>query len=178
MYAEVIIDLHALELDRIFDYEVSIEGVEPGSRVIVPFGKSKTEGFVVQLKEDTSFDKSRVKKIIRVVDEVPAITKENVLLANKMRQKYHTTYASVLRLFLPSEMRKGKVRKKMVTYASLNEEISYEEMINSLRKGADGQKGVLEYLYKNKKAKTADINNKFSPSSLPSLVKRNYIVIT
>ncbi|MBO5712576.1 MAG: primosomal protein N' [Clostridia bacterium] len=177
MYAEVIIDLNALELDRIFDYEVAIEGVEPGSRVIVPFGKSKTEGFVVKLKSDTEFDKSRVKKIIRVVDDVPAITKENLLLANKMRLKYHTTYASVLRLFLPSEMRTGKVRKKMVTFASLNSEIPYEEMINSLRKGADSQKGVLEYLYANKKTKTADINNMFSPSALPSLVKRNYVVI-
>ena len=55
MYAEVIIDLNALELDRIFDYEVSIEGVEPGSRVIVPFGKSKTEGFVIALKKDSYY---------------------------------------------------------------------------------------------------------------------------
>ena len=178
MYAEVIIDLNATELDRIFDYKITIDGVKVGSRVIVPFGKSKTEGFVIAVKNDTNFDKSRIKPIIRVVEDIPALTSECLLLANFMRKKYHSPMASVLRLFLPAEMRRGKVRKKMVNFASLNSEIPFEEMISSLRKGADGQKGVLEYLKLNGKTKTAIINDKFSPSSLPALVKRNYIIIT
>ena len=178
MYAEVIIDVNTSELDRVFDYEFNILGVEPGSRVVVPFGKTKTEGFVIAVKNDTCFDKTRVKKIIRVVDEVPAITPECLSLAKTMRKLYHTSMASVLRLFLPSEMRKGKVRKKMITFASLNSEIPFEKMLSEIRKGADGQLGVLNYLNQNGKTKTAVINNNFSPSSLPALVKPGFVIIT
>ena len=141
MFVEVIIDLNTSELDRVFDYEITIDGVTIGSRVIVPFGKFKTEGFVIAIKENTTFDKHKIKKIIRVVEEIPALTKENLQLSEFMRKKYHASRASILRLFLPSEMRQGKVRKKTVNFANLSDSMAFEEMISSLSKTAQSQKG-------------------------------------
>lgn len=178
MFAEVIIDLNASELDRIFDYEVTIDGVKPGSRVIVPFGKFKTEGFVVALKNDTPYDKSKIKRVIRLVEDIPAITDENLKLAEFMRLKYHVSRATVLRLFLPSEMRRGKVRKKTVNYAALNESLSFDEMVNSLSKTAQTQKNVLQFLSDNGKTKTSVVNNEFNSSALNALVKKGYVIVT
>lgn len=48
MIAQVIVDVAARQTDRVFDYLVP-EGLEIsiGSRVIVPFGNRKVQGFVV-----------------------------------------------------------------------------------------------------------------------------------
>ncbi len=178
MFAEVIIDLNTSELDRIFDYEITIDGVMPGSRVIVPFGKFKTEGFVIAVKENTTFDKQKIKKIIRVINEIPALTKENLELSEYMRNKYHVSRACILRLFLPSEMRQGKVRKKTANFATLSNEFSFDKMISSLSKTAQSQKGILQFLKDNGKTKTSELNNLFNNSALNALIKRNYIVIT
>ena len=49
MIAQVIVDIAAKQTDRIFEYHIpeSISDVEIGSRVFVPFGPRKLQGFVV-----------------------------------------------------------------------------------------------------------------------------------
>ena len=49
-YANVIVDLSADALDRVFSYAVP-EGMQivPGQQVSVPFGPRRVEGFVVSL---------------------------------------------------------------------------------------------------------------------------------
>ncbi len=175
--AKVIVDIATSELDKIFDYNVGTSGATEGSRVIVPFGKFKTEGFVISLSKRSDYPVDKLKSIIRTVDEVPALTKENLLLAEYVHKKYHASRASVLRLFLPSEMRKGKVRKKTANYASLNS-VSVEDMLSSLKKGADKQKGVINYLYKNGKTKCSLLNELFSASSVTALKNKGFISIS
>ncbi len=53
MIAQVIVDIAAKQTDRIFEYHIPDElgGVEIGSRVFVPFGPRKLQGFVVGLSE-------------------------------------------------------------------------------------------------------------------------------
>ena len=51
MIAEVIVDISNSEVDRIFDYSFDIPEVVRGSRVSVPFGNRKIEGYVVSVKE-------------------------------------------------------------------------------------------------------------------------------
>lgn len=112
MIAKVIVDIATSELDKIFDYKIGYSGAVRGSRVIVPFGKFKTEGFVIDTSLTSEYPEDKLKSIVRVVDEVPALTEETLRLAEHIHKKYHSSMASVLRLFLPSEMRTGKVRKK------------------------------------------------------------------
>ena len=155
MIAEVIVDVASSELDKIFDYKALSPDIKEGSRVIVPLGSRKTEGFVIKLKNTSDYDFDKLKPIIRVVEEIPALTEECLALTEFMRQKYHVSRAVILRLFLPGEMRRGKVRSKMVNYAKLISDIDFDLAVNSLRAGADAQKGVLNYLKENGEVKNS-----------------------
>ena len=53
MFAEVIIDIAHSEVDKVFDYKIDDPSVTTGCRVEVPFGRQKTEGFVIGIKEHT-----------------------------------------------------------------------------------------------------------------------------
>ena len=69
MIAEVIINSTVKSLNKTFDYEVPKNlKVEIGSRVFIPFGKSKNpeEGIVVGLKEKSEF---KVKEILKLQAE-------------------------------------------------------------------------------------------------------------
>ena len=71
MIAEIIINRTAKRLNRTFDYKVPIELEELimiGSTVLVPFGKSSTleEGYVVGIKENTTYE---VKEIVKINGE-------------------------------------------------------------------------------------------------------------
>ncbi len=178
MIAKVIVDIATSELDKIFDYKIGYSGATVGSRVIVPFGKFKTEGFVIAVSETTDYPLDKVKPIIRVIDDVPALTEENLRLAEFIKNKYHSSMASVLRLFLPSEMRKGKVRNKTANYVSLSKELTVVDMLSSLKKGADKQRAVLEFLDKNGKTKQSILNETFSASAVTSLKNKGYLEVS
>ena len=175
MIAEVIVDVKSSELDRIFDYKITAQGVSCGSRVIVPFGNRKIEGFVINVKEKSDFPEEKLKGIIRVVEEIPALTEECLSLAKFIKEKYHTSMALILRLFLPSEMRNGKVRSKMINFAVLTKKYSLEEMMGSIRKTAENQKEILNYLSKAKREKTSVLGEKYTYSAITALKKRGYI---
>lgn len=75
MIANVIVDVASQNTNRPFDYEIpeKFEGiVQPGVRVIVPFGPRKILGYVISLSETSSF--SSVKKIADVLDVIPTLT--------------------------------------------------------------------------------------------------------
>ncbi len=178
MIAKVIVDIATSELDKIFDYKIGYSGAVRGSRVVVPFGRFKTEGFVIDTSEVSKFPENKLKSIIRVIDDVPALTEDNLRLANFIHKKYHSSMASVLRLFLPSEMRTGKVRKKTANYVSLSDSIPVEDMLSSIRKGADKQFGVIEFLKKNGKTKASILNEQFSPSSVTALKNKGFLTVS
>ena len=58
MIAEVIVDVSTFSVDRPFDYIVPEQFesiVERGSRVHVPFGNRKVQGFITNVKEQYRF---------------------------------------------------------------------------------------------------------------------------
>ena len=112
MYAEIMVDVANSEVDRKFDYYFEGGNVFVGSRVIVPFGVRKINGVVVKIKDDTDFDKTKIKSIIGVSEDIPALTEESLKTAEFIQKRYHVTRALALRLFLPSEMRRDAVSEK------------------------------------------------------------------
>ena len=117
MICEVIVDIAHSDVDKIFDY-VCDYPVEAGTRVVVPFGAGKTTGFVVRGKDTTDCPPEKLKRIIRA-DDYPAINNECLMLARKIAARYRCPLALCFRLFLPSEMRTGKVSETYRTYAHL-----------------------------------------------------------
>ena len=51
MFADVIVDINNVEVDKIFEYSFSDCQIKVGSRVCVPFGKKTIEGIVIGVKE-------------------------------------------------------------------------------------------------------------------------------
>lgn len=111
MFAKVIVDISNNEVDRVFDYDVGDLCVEPGCRVSVPFGNRVIEGYVIELTESSELSLDKVKNIIGVMDAYPVITPEMMKLMEYMRKRYNLRIIDVLRLFIPSQMRGGKVKE-------------------------------------------------------------------
>lgn len=174
MIAEVIVDIAHSEVDKIFDYTCT-EEVSVGCRVVVPFGSMKIEGVVIGIKEKTDYDK-KLKPILRVIDDVPAITAECLEMMRFMCAKYHVPCALALRQFLPTEMRKGKVREKLIKTCTLNPDIPLDEMIASLKKNAKAMIGALNFTANVKTVKISDLNKNFGNSSVSKLVSLGYLL--
>ena len=172
MIAEVIVDIASSETDRIYDY-LCDDSVVVGSRVRAPFGGKTVPGFVMKLKEKSDLPQERLKKVIPYQDELPALNDECLLLAEKMTARYRVPKALTLRLFLPSEMRTGKVRELLRNYAQLTVPVS--EMTFS--KTAKNQIGAAEYLEKNGKSDCAYVNGLY-PGAIAALAKKGYVKIT
>ena len=172
MIAEVIVDIAASETDRIFDYLCDDDTVV-GSRVRAPFGGKTLPGFVMRLKERTDVPEERLKKVLPCPDELPALNAECLSLAEKITARYRVPKALTLRLFLPSEMRTGKVRELMRNYATLKVPVSEMKLVKS----AKNQIGAAEYLAEHGKTDCAYLNGIF-PGGVAALEKKGYVEIT
>lgn len=177
MFLQVIVDLTNSEVDKIFEY-YSEEDVKLGSRVRVPFGNKIINGVVIGKSENSDYPENKIKSIESVFDEKPAITEEFLELSDYMRSFYYCTRASALRLFLPSEMRAGKVREQLIKYATLKEELNVEKEVALLRKTAVKQKELLYYLSDNGETKVTFLNERFGVSAVNSLREKNLIAVT
>ena len=174
MYAEVIVDLSNSNIDKIFDYSVGNLNVSEGQRVYVPFGKFNIEGFVVRIKEDTSYDKTKIKNIISTIDDFACVTPEMIKLMHYMVKLYHLKYIDVLRLFLPAEMRSGKVKslsKKIIKFVG-----NKEEILKNIKKNAKNQLLLLNFLEPNKKYYKSELNEQFSTIAVNKFLDLGYIV--
>ena len=172
MYADVIVDIVHGEVDKLFEYSIGELNVKPGHRVLVPFGKRVIEGIVMRLKNDTNFECKQVKSIISILEDTPALTEETLSLAEFITNNYYVTKASALRLFLPSEMRKGKVREQFKKTILLKNPELIDEAISSLRKTALKQKEFLCYLLDNPKVDYTKACKEFGASAVNSVLEK------
>ena len=176
MFAEVIVDINNVEVDKVFEYSFSDCKITLGSRVVVPFGKKMIEGIVIGIKEQSKYDVSKIKPIYSLLEETPALTKETLALMEYITKTCYVTRASALRLFLPSEMRKGKVKEQFTRYVSLLE-IDLQEVILSLRKTAVKQKELLEFLSDGQKYTFTELAERFGNSAVNTIVNKGYAQI-
>ena len=109
MIAQVIVDVAARQTDRVFEYHVPSDlekEIKVGSRVVVPFGPRKVQGFVVGLSETSNF-KGKMKDLLVVVDEMPPLTPELVKLSADLAQNIYSYRIKILQAMLPWVMRAG-----------------------------------------------------------------------
>ena len=171
MFAEVIIDQDVKALDKVFEYNIGDLSIEEGNRVYVPFGNKILQGFVINVKENCNFDEKKIKKIISKIDEFSAIKPEMLSLMKFMAKKYHLTLASILRLFIPAEMREGKVKELFETYYSFNKNIDFQ-----LNKNAKKQFEAIEYLKEKQKESSVILNKMFGAGAINALKQKEIII--
>lgn len=113
MFCQVIVDIVHENVASPFTYRIpDMMILEPGQRVVVPFGPREKEGIVLEVSEDCDLDPVRIREVIRPLEDYPAIPQELMELATEMAEKAHCPLAETLRLMLPSQMRGGRVHVK------------------------------------------------------------------
>ncbi|MBE6070938.1 MAG: primosomal protein N' [Clostridium butyricum] len=131
MYAEIIINSDAIEIDRMFTYRIPdefIEKIEIGCRVKVPFGaRSKPiEGFVFSIVEDDKLNvKYKIKEILNVCDNEAILTANDLKLVEFLRRKYLCKYIDAVRLMIPTGIMNGSTNKRK--YVICIEKEDYED---------------------------------------------------
>lgn len=170
LIGKVIVDIASSLVDKIFDYILPSEDIEVGTRVLVPFGKIQKEGYLIGKAESSELDNAKLKTIISAIDKFPIISDEQLKLAEFMKEKFYIGMCDALRLFLPSEMRTGRVKELIHINCFLSDESKAKEYLSQTRKNATGIIGIINYLLENGSAYSSFLNKKFSPSSLKKLI--------
>ena len=173
MIAEVIVDVLSSTVDKVFDYNIPHSlTVVVGDRVLVPFGSRKIDGFVINIKQTSSYDKSKLKDIISKKDPQPLLSENMVRLCFFMKQKFYLRLADTIRLFLPPMVRNGKVKQKLVQYVTIN-----CDDVSQIKKGAKKQLEALLYLQEKAREKHSVLSQKFGASAVKSLIEKNLVRI-
>ncbi len=176
MIFEVIVDISNSEVDRVFDY-IGDESVNVGSRVSVPFGKRNIEGFVINKKEQSNVDETKLKKISKVLDDFVTINDEMLSLMRFMVSELHIRLIDALRLFLPSQMRGGRIESLKIKVAYINKDLPKEEMLSSLSKSAKNQKALIEFLTENEKGNFTQLSQKYGAASIRALEQKGFLTV-
>lgn len=146
-YAEVIVDLSAGAVDRLFTYSVP-DGmaVDAGWQVEVPFGPRKLEGFVVSMKDACGLPPERVKPVLRAVRDYPVVLPELLDLAVWMHERYLCNLVDALRLMIPAQMRGDRVRARTVRVARLKVSRAEAEAFLQANRRAKAQAEIVRRL--------------------------------
>ena len=177
MYAQVIVDIASESVDRVFTYRVPQDmKILRGMRVSVPFGPRSTEGYVLGLSDSAQLEESRIRDIIRPLEDYPALLPQLIDLAQEIAKSTHCPLAEALRLMLPAQMRGGRVKVKTETAARLL--ISGSELQTALAgcKNAKKRRLLLEMLSDGKPHAVSELNQliKDARTGLNDLCRRGY----
>ncbi|MFD2616934.1 primosomal protein N' [Terrilactibacillus laevilacticus] len=120
MIAKVIVDIPVKETDRPFDYKIPLEFesfIQPGMRVLVPFGPMKRLGFILSI--ETQSEIKNLKSISQVIDPTPVLTKELLSLG-----KWLSTETLCPRLFAYSAMLPAVLKGNYKKMVRINDQVS------------------------------------------------------
>lgn len=170
MYAQVIVDIAHSNVDKIFEYSCP-DDVKVGSRVKVPFGGRLIDGFVIGISQTSSVSPEKIKPVYSVFDELPALVPECFSLMERISSRFRVPKAASLRLFVPSEMRLGKVREAYKNYAVL------KDGGITLSKSAKKQAEALEFLSAARESELSALAEKFGRGAVNALIEKGAVAI-
>jgi primosomal protein N' (replication factor Y) len=95
-------------LATLFDYLDGGSAVQPGQRVLVPFGRRQAIGIVIARSSSSEFEPSRLKPIIRAFEEEAPLPPETLKLLAFCADYYQYPYGQALLAALPSRLREAE----------------------------------------------------------------------
>jgi len=170
MYVDVLVELKAKQIDKTFTYLIPDklkESVSIGKRVLVPFGKQKLEGFVLNIEDNKDTD-YELKEIISAIDSEPVLNSEMLELGKYISNKTLCNLISAYQTMLPAALKAHKdfyVNKKYISYVKLVDK--------SYIPKNDNQKEIIDKLKKGNILKSE--LTKVSSSSINTLLKKGII---
>ncbi|WP_312115179.1 primosomal protein N' [Brevibacillus reuszeri] len=126
MIAQVIVDVPVNRTNRPFDYRVPdwlTPIINVGSRVIVPFGPRKLQGYVVGILTQSAeaLESTRIKDVEQVLDDTPPLTAELLKMSEWMSKQYLCPWVTAVQAMIPAVL-KGKSEKWLTATDALDEE--------------------------------------------------------
>ena len=154
MYIDVLTQIGAKAVDQNYTYHVPDslkDKIKIGIRVKIPFGKMTLEGFVMNINNNITYDKNKIKDIIDITDENPVLNEEMLKLGKYMSENLLCSLVSAYQVMLPKALKaeinsniKIKYNKYLRRTKSIEEiddyikKCKYEGQINILCKLKEG----------------------------------------
>ena len=166
MIANVLTQIGVEALNKTFSYNIPdnlLNKVQIGSRVIIPFGPQKLEGFVISIEDSSNKTfEYKLKNIIDVVDEFPVLNEELLNLGKYISKTTFCTLINAYQVMLPTALKAKEntnIKIKTKSYLTLNkskEEIELYiqnnsrakkqiELLNCLLNTPKIEKSIFEY---------------------------------
>ena len=190
MYIEVILDNKVKILNRTFDYivpENMKDGLNIGSRVLVPFGRSTKDAYVIGFKDKSDFECKEILEVLTTEE----ISEEKLALAKIMSKRYFCNLSECIKLMLNPKTNTKNIdnimKNKMKNIVVLAE--NYKEILESTKLN-EGQKEIVSYLErlnenlgksiiknnsKNNTIELKDLNEKFSTARVSLLIRKGIL---
>lgn len=176
MVASVLIEYNVKSLNRRFDYLVpeSLNNIiKIGNKVLVPFGKTKVEGFVLGLSNEID-NSLEYKEIIDIIEKDFYLKEDlinlGVFMSNKTLSNLISCYQIMLPTALKASQKSDAINRKYETYVYLNKDINIENYIK-LNQRKKKEIEILDILIDNKLLK-----KELNCSSLNNLIKNKIVL--
>ena len=128
-----------IPLDKLFDYLIPNQFLDHtpqlGARVLIPFGRFKKVGFVIEVAENSDIKKGKLKEILAVLDKTPLLSDKDIRLLKWASQYYHHPIGEVFSIAFPASLRKGKkavlAQEKYYSLSTKGELLKPEQLLRS-----------------------------------------------
>ncbi len=176
MEAEVLIGYGAKIIDKAFSYdvpEVLVDKLKVGMKVVVPFGKVTTNGFVINIKNKTY--KDELKSIISIADETFILNDELLKLGKYIKETTLCSLVTSYQCMLPSSMKIKNIKsnyQKYDEYLVLDNKEKIDEFVKNNTRKKKAINLINDLLNKDKVLK-----KDYTVASIEPLLNQNIIKI-
>ncbi|NGX41943.1 MAG: Primosomal protein N' [Chlamydiae bacterium] len=177
-YVSVVLDV---ALDKTLDYGVPahlVDQVKRGMRVEVPVRGHKRSGYVFEIKDKPAFP--RVLPIAGVLSDHELVTDDLFQLALWISEYYYAPLSRVLKVMLPSSIRKGIQPKQQLFVMRAETREKLRKLCADIRGKSPGQAAVLDVMLNVKKGILLSElleKTKGSRSPVDTLVKKGCLLL-
>lgn len=172
MYVQVVF---GLPLKGPFDYQVPRglrEKIRLGKRVEVSFRQEIRVGYIVGIKQKSKIKK--IKPLIRVLDEIPLLDKNLLLLTKKISDYYACHWGEAIEAVFPLSLRKPRKTSYLIEPKEKKKDIEPEII---LLHDLDGQARWERYIYYLKETLDKGLTCLVLLPDLSSLLKAKEIIL-
>ena len=106
-------------LRRLFDYlppqgvsDAQVNDLQPGQRLLVPFGPRRVTGYLVAVSESSEVPAANLKRALAILDPEPLISPSLIQLCDWASRYYHHPPGEVFSAAFPRPLREGKEHQR------------------------------------------------------------------
>ena len=179
-YAEVIVDVKAKKVDKVFHYRVPqklLGRLTEGMRVIVPFGRRTVEGYILGFCDTPETAGREIKEITDIIDEEPLLNHDLLTVARWMVDRYMCSMVDAIHAMMPAVVRKfGPRFIQTIDLDVRGEELN--DLIAALSVKAPKQAAVLKTVLADGAFTGAELArlSGTTPSTVRELIKKGLLV--